>query len=219
MQVQYEKVGRIGKNRFTGKMREPIDKAYYIRQTYNRLGKSACTSHKIEARDLYNFVLKDIQELAAMALKDADAFYQRLSSRMDRRYMFDASEMQKERERLEVRNRQIDDMFLSLYTDKAKRVISEQWFMKLTAVMEQEQEENQRRFQELMRMLQQSDTQKSEVRTFIREIRQYGTIQELDETVLNRLISRILVGEVEKVDGQKIQKVRIVYNFVGEVFV
>ena len=217
MQVRYEKVGRTGKNRFTGEQREPIDKAYYICQTYNRLGKNACTSHKIEARDLYNLVLKDIQELAAMALKDADVFYQRLSNRMESRYMVDVSEMQKERERLEARNREIDDMFLSLYTDKAKGVLSEQRFMKLTTAMEQEQEENQCRLQELMRMLQQSDAQKSEVRTFIREIRQYATIQELDETVLNRLISRILVGEVKKVDGQKVQEVRIVYNFIGEL--
>ena len=84
-------------------------------------------------------------------------------------------------------------------------------------VMEQEQEENQRRLQELMRMLQQSDAQESDVRTFIREIRRYATIQELDETVLNRLISKILVGEVEKIDGQKVQEVRIIYNFVGEI--
>ena len=129
-------------------MREPIDKAYYICQTYNRMGKNACTSHKIEARDLYNLVLKGIQELAAMALKDADAFYQRLSSRMERRYTVDAFEMQKVRESLGTRNREIYDMFLSLYTDKAKGVISEQRFMKLTAAMEQE--ENQRRSQELI---------------------------------------------------------------------
>jgi len=50
-------------------------------------------------------------------------------------------------------------------------------------------------------MLQQSDTQESEVRNFIREIWQYATIQELYETVLNRLIRRILVCEVKKVDG------------------
>ena len=67
-------------------------------------------------------------------------------------------------------------------------------------------------------MLQQSDAQESEVRTFVQEMRQHATIQELDETVLNRLISRILVGEVKKVDGQKVQEVRIVYNFVGEIF-
>ena len=39
----------------------------------------------------------------------------------------------------------------------------------------------------------------------------------VDETVLNRLISRILVGEVKKLDGQKVQEVRIVYNFIGEI--
>lgn len=217
MQVRYEKVGRTGKNRFTGEMREPIDKAYYICQTYNRLGRNACTSHKIEARDLYNLVLKDIQDLAALAFQDADGFYRRLSSRMERRYMADVSEMQKERERLEARNQEIDDMFLSLYTDKAKGILSEQRFMKLTAAIEQEQESNRQRLQDLAVMVRQSYEQESDVKTFIREIRKYATIQELDEAVLNRLISRIVVGEVQKIDGQKYQEVRIVYNFVGEI--
>ncbi|EOS25877.1 hypothetical protein C806_01552 [Lachnospiraceae bacterium 3-1] len=217
MQVRYEKVGRTGKNRFTGEEREPIDKAYYICQTYNRLGKDACTSHKVEARDLYNLVLKDIQELAAMALKDVESFYQRISSRMERRYLADASEMEKERERLEARNREIDDMFLNLYTDKAKGILSEQRFVKLTAAMEREQEENQKQLKELALSLRRSNEQESDVRTFIREIRQYATIQELDEGILNRLISRILVGEVKKVDGEKFQEIKIIYNFVGEI--
>lgn len=115
-------------------------------------------------------MLEDIQELAKTAFKDADAFYQRLSSLMEHRYMADASQMQKERERLEVRNREIDEMFLNLYTDKAKGILSEQRFVKLTDTMEQEQEENQYRLQELMRMLQQSDAQESEVCNFIRKI-------------------------------------------------
>lgn len=217
MQVRYEKVGRTGKNRFTGEEREPIDKAYYICQTYNRLGKNACTSHKVEARDLYNLVLKDIQELAAMALKDVESFYQRISSRMERRYLADASEMEKERGRLEARNREIDDMFLNLYTDKAKGILSEQRFVKLTAAMEKEQEENQKQLKELALSLRRSNEQESDVRTFIREIRQYATVRELDEGILNRLISRILVGEVKKADGEKFQEIKIIYNFVGEI--
>lgn len=217
MQVRYEKVGRTGKNRFTGEMREPIDKAYYICQTYNRMGCKVCSSHKIEARDLYNLVLKDIQELAALAMKDADSFYKRLSSRMERRYQVDATELQREVERLQTRNQEIDDMFLSLYTDKAKGILSEQRFVKLTASIEQEQEANRRRLQDLAEMMRHSDEQESDVRTFISEIRQYATITELDETVLHRLISKILIGEVRKVDGQKVQEVKIVYNFVGEI--
>ncbi len=47
MQVRYEKVGRTGVNRFTKEEREPIDKAYYICQTYNRLGKNVrCDNRK-----------------------------------------------------------------------------------------------------------------------------------------------------------------------------
>lgn len=217
MQVRYEKVGRTDRNRFTGEKREPIDKAYYICQTYNRLGRNACTSHKIEARDLYNLVLKDIQELAALAMKDADTFYKRLSSRMEKRYMADASELQKECDRLTARNQEIDDMFLSLYNDKARGVLTEQRFMKLTSALEQEQESNKKRLHDLGELMRQSDEQECDVRAFISEIRQYATIQELDEVVLHRLISRILVGEVKKVDGQKIQEVKIIYNFVGEI--
>ena len=217
MQVRYEKVGRTGKNRFTGEMREPIDKAYYICQTYNRMGCKVCSSHKIEARDLHDLVLKDIQELAAQAMKDADAFYQRLSSRMERRYRTDANETKKEIDRLQRRNLEIDDMFLNLYTDKAKGILSEQRFMKLTAALEQEQEANQRQIKELSELMRHSDEQESDICTFIREIRQYAAIKELDETMLHRLINKVLIGEIKKVDGQKVQEVRIVYNFVGEI--
>ena len=34
---------------------------------------------------------------------------------------------------------------------------------------------------------------------------------------LNRLIKKIMIGEVQKVDGQKVQEVKIIYNFVGEI--
>ena len=89
--------------------------------------------------------------------------------------------------------------------------------MKLTSALEQEQEANQNRLQDLALMMRRTDEQESDVRTFIREIRKYAAIQELDEAVLNRLISKILVGEVQKIDGQKFQQVKIIYNFVGEI--
>ena len=108
-------------------------------------------------------------------------------------------------------------MFLSLYADKSKGIIFEQRFIKLTAAIEQEQEENHCRLQKLTQALQNFDAQESEVRTFIQKILKRFTIQELDETELNRLISRVLVGEVRKVDRQKIQGIKIVYNFVGQI--
>ena len=217
MQVRYEKMGRTNKDRRTGKEREPIDKAYYICQTYNRLGKNACTSHKIEARDLYNLVLTDIQEVAAMALKDKEAFYGRLSRRMEKQYLADTDSLKKEYENLARRNQEIDDTFISLYADKAKGILTEKRFLKLTDAMEKEQENNQSRMQEIVALISEEEHSEGDVQMFMGEIRRYAAITELDETVLNRLINRILIGEPKKVDGIKTQEVRIVYNFVGEL--
>ena len=217
MQVRYEKVGRTDKDRRTGKEREPIDKAYYICQTYNRLGKDACTSHKIEARDLYNLVLSDIQEVAAMALKDKEAFYDRLSRRMEKQYLADTDSLKKEYENLAQRNQEIDDTFISLYADKAKGILTEKRFLKLTDAMEKEQESNQNRMQEIAALISEEEHSEGDVQMFMGEIRRYAAITELDETVLNRLINRILIGEPKKVDGVRTQEVRIVYNFIGEL--
>ncbi len=217
MQVRYEKVGRTNKDRRTGKEREPIDKAYYICQTYNRLGKNACTSHKIEARDLYNLVLADIQEVAAMALKDKEAFYGRLSRRMEKQYLADTDSLKKEYENLAQRNQEIDDTFISLYADKAKGILTEKRFLKLMDAIEKEQENNQSRMQEIAALISEEEHSEGDVQMFMGEIRRYAAITELDETVLNRLINCILIGEPKKVDRVKTQEVRIVYNFVGEL--
>lgn len=42
-------------------------------------------------------------------------------------------------------------------------------------------------------------------------------MEELDEAVLNRLIGKILIGEVKKVNRQKAQEVKHFSNFVGEI--
>ena len=217
MQVRYEKVGRTGKNRFTGEMREPIDKAYYICQTYNRLGKDACTSHKIEARDLYNLVLSDIIEHSKTALQDAEAFYAHLTHRLEQRYSIDESSLKKEQDALAKRNQEIDEMFMSLYADKAKGILTEQRFLRMTETLEQEQTDNKVRMQEISDDLRTASSADSDVRRFIGEIQEYASITELDEAILNRLIDKIVISAVEVVDGEKVQKVRIIYNFVGEI--
>lgn len=46
------------------------------------------------------------------------------------------------------------------------------------------------------------------MRRFIGEIREYASITELDETILNRLIDKIIISAVEVIDGEKVQKER-----------
>ena len=217
MQVRYEKVGRTDIDRITKKTREPIDKAYYICQTYNRLGKNACTSHKIEARDLYNLVLSDIMSLAEQALQDAETFYTRLTRQLERQYVTDEGALKKQFDALLKRNQEIDDMFISLYSDKTKGILTEQRFLRMTEALEQEQADNKSRMQVIADDLRVVSNAESDVRRFIKEIRAYAAITELNEIILNHLIDKIYISEVEFADNEKVQKVRIVYNFVGEI--
>ncbi len=70
---------------------------------------------------------------------------------------------------------------------------------------------------EIAAVISEEEHSEGDVQMFVGEIRRYAAVTELDETVLNRLINRILIGELKKVDGVKTQEVRIVYNFVGEL--
>ena len=89
----------------------------------------------------------------------------------------------------------------------------------MTETLEQEQADNKSRMQAITDELRIASSADSDVRRFIGEIQEYASITELDEAILNRLIDKIIISAVEVVDGGKIQKVRIAYNFVGEVIV
>ena len=152
-----------------------------------------------------------------MALQDAEAFYGRLTRRLEQRYTMDEGALKKELDALAKRNQEIDTMFMSLYADKTKGILTEQRFLRMTETLEQEQAEIKTRMQAITEELQASSDTEDDVRRFIGEIREYASITELDEVILNRLIDKIIISAVEVINGEKVQKVRIVYNFVGEI--
>ena len=217
MQSRYEKVGRTDRNRFTGQKREPIDKAFYSCQTYNRIGKDACASHKIEARDLHNIVLADIRDLASQAIQDADAFYDRLANKLKGEQNDKGAELAKELAELEQRAKDIDAMIMDLYQDKFKKVISDYRYQVMSGQLEEEQLSVADRIREITQEQNAAAGSNRNILKFIDEIRDYAEIKELDEAILHRLIKKIIIGEKQVIDGQKVQDVTIIYNFVGQI--
>lgn len=143
--------------------------------------------------------------------------FSRLAQRLERRYVTDEGALKKQFDTLMKRNQEIDDMFMNLYADKTKGVLTEQRFLRMTEALEQEQSSNKSRMQAITDDLRVVSSAESDVRRFIKEIRAYAAITELNEIILNQLIDKIFIGSVEIVDGEKVQKVRVVYNFVGEI--
>ena len=83
---------------------------------------------------------------------------------------------------------------------------------------QKEQLEIEARLKEVMETLNDSYEKSQGVRDFLSLIRNYQGIKELDATIINALIDKILVSECEKLtDGTVRQEIKIYYKFIGFV--
>ncbi len=84
-----------------------------------------------------------------------------------------------------------------------------------------EYEAEQRALEEKVRADQQEvdtyEQNKSDFDNFAAIIRKYVGRKELTPAIVNEFIKKILVDAPEKVGGKWVQKVDIVFNFVGEI--
>ena len=201
------------------KRENPIDRYIYMCGTYKREGKglSGCSQHKIEAHDLYDIVLEDIQRHAKQAVLDDEAFLSSLMDKMD-------SDRHEEQRQLAVNTRkakqrleELDQLYERLYEDRANGQISERNFTRLSAKYEQEQAELEQQIRDGEQRMHNAQTEYRNARQFVDTIRPYAEIQELDAPMLNTLIDHITVAEPEVVNGELEQKVTIYYNFIGSI--
>ena len=185
---------------------------------YYRLnGKSACTQHWLEARDLYNAVLADIQHRAKCAIEDDDKMISEIIFKIDSNTFDDAKKAEKELRRAKSRIAELDKLFSSLYEDKVSGNISERNFKQLSAKYETEQITLESRIAELENTVSNSKAAAENVDTFVNLIKDFSLITELNSAILNTLIEKIVVHEAEAIEGEKVQKIEIYYKFVGRI--
>ncbi len=194
-----------------------IDCVQYTCNNYGRYGNVMCTAHAIEARDLFNAVLADINRFADMAVNDERAV-RAIEKRLTETDQSKAKAMEKERKKLNKRLAELDRLFSSLYEDKVMERITERNFEMMSGKYQKEQLEIEARLREVTETLNKSYEKSQGIRDFLSLIRNYQGLKELDATVVNALIDKILVSEREKSsDGTVRQEIKIYYKFIGFV--
>ena len=109
-------------------------------------------------------------------------------------------------------------LFSSLYEDKVMERITERNFEMMSGKYQKEQLEIEARLKEVTETLNESYEKSRGIRDFLALIRNYQGLKELDATVINALIDKILVSEREKMaDGTVKQEIKIYYKFIGFV--
>lgn len=181
--------------------------------TYRSFGKKYCTAHYTRYDTLYQYVLEDIQKHAKKAIYDKDKLIKELTNRKEKIDEERQKDRIKENQRLEKRLREIKQIMVKVYEDKALNKINEEMYEELLEKYEKEKEEKEMKREENQIFINESKVKESEIKKFLELINKYENLKELNEEILHQLINKIIIYEREIVDGKRIQKIEIEYNF------
>ena len=152
-------------------------------------------------------------------------FFDDITAFMDliRRQRYDEAEKDMKRKRREVgqarrRIAELDRIFKRIYEDDINGTISHERFLKLSAEYEAEQKALTEKVAAEQKEVDTYEQNKNDFDSFAAVIRKYVGITELTPTIVNEFIKKIIVHAPEKINGKRFQKVDIVFNFVGEIY-
>ena len=176
-----------------------------------------CTTHYIRRSDLESVVLTQLRGVTAYARKH-EAEFVKMVERKTKRSGEDTLR-KNEKELSEAMNRlaEIDRIINRLYEDKLVGELSAERFASMLAGFETEQAGLRSRCEELRTAIAADKEKTDSAVRFIRLVRQFTEISELTTEIAVTLIEKIIVSQAEKVNGQQQQRIRIIYNFIGDV--
>ena len=82
---------------------------------------------------------------------------------------------------------------------------------------QREQEELKKQLSALQEQSAEHDATEQNAGKWISLIRQYSDLKELNSCIINELITKILVGDKRRVNGEKVQSIEIHYRFIGNL--
>ena len=191
-------------------------KEYFVCATY-RKQKGKCSSHQIRNVVIEQLLLDDIRRVTAYAREHEDEFVRLVTQKSKQETERNLRESKKELEAAKARVTKLDGIIQRLYEDNIEGKVSDERFTKLTATYEAEQRQLEYRIAELQSFMANSKNESLGVDTFLSMVRRYTDIKELDAELIRVFVEKILVYKAEKVDGYRVQRIKIIYNGIGEI--
>ena len=88
--------------------------------------------------------------------------------------------------------------------------------MKMSASYETEQKSLESRVQELESIISSNKENALNTNHFLSLVQKYTDIKELNAEIIREFVEKIYVYKAEKVDGKRTQKIKIIWNCIGE---
>ncbi|MGI6509702.1 MAG: recombinase family protein [Erysipelotrichaceae bacterium] len=199
------------------KKKELIDFVHFSCSTYKKYGVNACSSHRIEARDLYNIVLEDIQYHGSMALSAKEDFVEKIIEKIEVEKIDEEKELSNKLELKKNQLAELDRSYEQLYEDRLEGNITERNFNLMNVSISKKQDKLIEEIKVLEGDIEVSFETEDNYKKFMDNISKYAKIKSLNRYILNQIIDKIYVYDKEEIDGQISQKVEIHYKFIGKL--
>ncbi|MBQ4518277.1 MAG: recombinase family protein [Clostridia bacterium] len=175
-----------------------------------------CSAHYIREETLHKIVLSQIFEVTAMMYDNADKFFNLVAKQQLDEQSKEIQNKKKQITKFQKRIAELDKIFKRIYEDDITGAISHERFLKLSAEYENEQAELQKQIKVFEEETNNFDRQQIDFKQFHEIVKKYVGIKELTPTIVNEFIKKIVVHAPDKSSGHRVQKIQIIFNFIGE---
>ena len=189
---------------------------HYVCAKY-KSGRGTCSAHYIREDVLRDVVLERIRAVTEYIRADVEGFQEEWL--MCRREEQEKS-IREDKRRLEKAKKRladIDKLITRIYEDMVLGSLSQERYQKMLEGYEAEQTALNNEVIGLEDWVATREEMEDNVDQFLALMEKYVDIPELTTTIVNEFIKQIIVYAPDKSSGKRMQKVKIVFNFLEEV--
>ena len=191
------------------------EKEYFVCATYRKI-KGGCSSHQIRNAVVEELLLDGIRRVTAFARECEEDFVEMVTKKTRSELDKSMRDSRRELEQAQARIAKLDEIIQRLYEDNIEGKISDERFAKMTANYEAEQQTLEKRVTELKSIMTEEKESALNVDHFLTLVRKYTDIKELTAEIIREFVEKIYVYKPERIDGRRVQRIKIVWNCIGE---
>ena len=192
------------------------DIQYFNCQNHNNRGSTCNATHYIRVDFLEQVLLGELRRITYYAQHYEEAFVKLVLDSALREMEKSGRNRQKELDALIARDQELDVLFERTYEDSLSGRITEERFAKMTRRYESEQAEIKAKIAPLKKEIAKHNRHNCTTDEFLEVVRKHIHMKELTHEIVREFIDHIVVHHAENIGGEKVQRVEIFYNCIGE---
>lgn len=194
------------------------DKEYFVCATY-RKQKGKCSSHQIRNIQIEAILLHELRMITSFAKQHEEEFVGLVMKKSEKELTQKLKSSNRELEQAKARISKLDTIVQHLYEDNLYGKISDERFKSMSESYDKEQAELKSKIESLEAFISKAQEECLNVDSFLKLVRQYTDIQELNAEIIRTFVDKIYVEKSEKVAGTRTKKqtIWIQWNYIGAV--